>query len=83
MKRKNQNEDNGDGVGAWLDFLKSLNENGSLPHMLKLWEGAVCMVMRKITRIAYLSLPIRNQPRHTRDERQNQGLSRAIPSPFV
>ena len=83
MNWENQNEDIGDGVGAWLDFLKSLNENGSLPHMLKLWEGAVCMVMRKIIRIVYLSIPIRHQPRHSRDERHNEGLSRAIPSPFV
>ena len=45
---KNWNQENEDGVGASLEFPKPLNESGCPPHMLKLWEGAVCMVMRKL-----------------------------------
>ena len=83
MKGEKQHEDNGDGVEAWLDFLKSLNETGSPPSMLKRWEGAVCMVMREFITIAYLYITIRHRFRHSRDERHNEGLSGAIPSPFV
>ena len=45
---KNWNQGNEDNVGASLEFLKSLNESGCSPHMLKLWESAVCMVMRNL-----------------------------------
>ena len=40
-------------------------------------------VKLKVKRIAYLSIPIRHRPRHSRDERHIEGLRRAIPSPFV
>ena len=45
---KNWNQENEDGVGSSLEFLKSLNESGYPPHMLKLWKGTVCMVKRNL-----------------------------------
>ena len=35
-KRNQENDDNEDGIVALLNFLKSLNESGCPPHVLKL-----------------------------------------------
>ena len=45
---ENRTQENEDSVGASLEFLKSLNESGYPPPIVKLWQNAVCMVMRNL-----------------------------------